>query len=197
MTSTPETFAKQQDALAWLHDYFGCPFPSAGKFSQDCRNGICLVQPNKTYRGKDVRAYAERIKFDKRTATLSESRSAEREELEIRKLKLDVEAKELANRREDDRYLLKDDAWLQMAALVGSLRDALRHQCHVAIPRLLTLAGNIDKECPHCKEEIKAESSRGPEVYEGLEEIIARAMNEVLESGRIEVVFESEDGEAQ
>ena len=124
------------------------------------------------------------------------SKAEEREDLEIRKLKLDVESKEMANRREDDRWLQKDEAWLQMAALIGTLRDALRHQCHVATARILILAGNNDRDCPHCKGEIKAEPSRGPEVYEGLAEIIARAFNEVLERGRIETLFIGETDDA-
>lgn len=176
---TPETFPRQQDALVWLHEHFGCPYPSAGKFSQDCKNGLCLVQPNKTYRSKDVKAYAERIKHDKRSATVAEGRAAEREELEIRKLKLEVEKRELENRREDDKWLAKEEAWAQLAALVGTLRDALRHQCHVGQAHLVHLAGG--------------DPSRGPEVYEGLEEIIARAFNEVVTAGHIEGVFEVEE----
>ena len=195
----PESFDRQQDALVWLHDFFGCPFPSAGKFSQDCKNGHCLVQPNKTYRGKDVKAYAERIKHDRRTATVAETRAAEREEWEIRKLKADVERKEMENRKEDDRWVLKDDAWEGLAALFGAMNSACRHQNHVLAPRLVhLLAGSGDRTCHHCGEKIVNEGvARLAEVVEMLDESDREVFNSLLATGKVEGVFEEAEAEEE
>lgn len=176
MEAQIERFERQKDALEWLHGHFGRTFPSAGKFSMDCRDGACVVQLDKSIRLKDLRSYAERLSFNKRAASASASLAERKEELEIRKRELEIDKLEREKRAEDERWMLKEDAWAQMAALVGTLRDALRHHFHLGQNHLMHLAG--------------ADPSRGPELYEGVEEIMARSFNEVVRSGRVDVVLE-------
>ena len=92
---------------------------------------------------------------------------ADREEI-----RRDEELREL-----DADWIQKDAAHAQMAAIVGLLRDSLRHHAHRAAAALIHLAGG--------------EPSRAPEVYEGIEEeVFARAFNEIAHAGRVEVMFE-------
>lgn len=96
--------------------------------------------------------------------------------LEVAKLEMEVERRQIENRREDDKWLLKDAAYAHMAALVGTLRDALRHHFHAGQGMLVHLSGG--------------DPGRGPELYEGCEEILAKAFNDIAAAGRIEAVFE-------
>ena len=174
-TETAERFKNRKAALLWLQQRGQI---STGKFYQDCADGLITTHADKTVSRFEVMQYAEKVfGFTRQTAPAFDQ-AEKKSNLEIRSLELDVEKKELANRREDERWLIKEEAWAQMAAIIGTLRDSLRHHFHIGQGQLILLAAG--------------DASRGPEVYEGCEEIIARAMNELVHSGRIEAVFEKE-----
>lgn len=174
---TTDRFKNRKEALAWLQERGQI---SQGKFYGDCEKGLLTIWPDKTISKYQVMEYAEQAFGQVRQTPAAFDFTAKKERLELEKLELDIEKRKLENRKEDDKWLHKDEAWAQMAAIVGTLRDALRHQCHVGQAHVIHLAGG--------------DPARGPEVYEGLEEIIARAFNEVISAGKIEGVFEQKEG---
>lgn len=108
-------------------------------------------------------------------------RKAEVDKAESDARKARVAADE-AEREIDEKWIYRDDAWAQIAALVGTLRDSLRHHAHVAAAAVIHSAGG--------------DPSRASEVYEQIEaEIFTRAFNEIERGGRIEVMFESSEEE--
>jgi hypothetical protein len=113
--------------------------------------------------------------------------TGQREADEARKIKADADKAEMQSedmRREQDRkWLHQDDAYMKLASLIGTLRDSLRHQCHVGQSHIIHLAAG--------------DPSRGPEVYEGMEEIMARAFNDVLATSRIDGIFDDMNEEDQ
>lgn len=175
-----ERFKNQLEALKWLRTKGKI---SAGKFSQDCRSGEydLGIATDKTLSKFRVAEYAEKTFGTGRTLTPSYDRSDKMAELELREQELKVEKMELANRKEDANWLQKEYAWAQMAAIIGTLRDSLRHQFHVGSPAVIHAAGG--------------DPARAPEVYEQTEELISRAFNEVVNAGKIEGVFEKGEEE--
>lgn len=167
-----ERFKNKSAALAWLQSRGQI---SAGKFSNDCAAGYPTVHADKTLSKWQVMEYAEKLFGGVRETPVLVDMSARKQSLEIEKLEQDVEKGKLANRKEDEKWLYKEDAWAQMAAIIGKLRDSLRHQMHVGTVALISAAGG--------------DPQRGPEVYEIGEGLISRAFNEIVEAGRIEGVF--------
>jgi len=168
-----DRFKNRAAALAWLQSRGKI---SAGKFSQDTAAGYPTVYPDKTLSRWQVAEYAEKTFGQVRETPTAVDMSAKKARLEIEKLEQELEKGKLANRKEDDKWLYKEEAWAQMAAIIGKLRDSLRHQFHVGAVAIITSS--------------TGDPQRGPEVYEITEGLISRAFNEIVESGRIEGVFE-------
>ncbi|MHC1697758.1 MAG: hypothetical protein AB9919_06820 [Geobacteraceae bacterium] len=171
-----ERFKNRKQALNWLQAQ-GYKI-SQGKFYQDCDAGFPAVHKDGSVSRYQAMQYGQQLDVERRSSP--EENHADRDRDESRKIKaaadkIEMEVEEM--RREMDRtWIHRDEAWAQLAALVGTLRDSLRHHLHVGQAHIIHLAGG--------------DPTRGPEVYEGAEEILARAFNEVLSSGRIEAVFE-------
>lgn len=172
---TDERFKNRSAALAWLQSRGKI---SAGKFSNDCASGYPAVHADKTLSKWQVMEYAEKTFGGVRETPVAIDMSAKKARLEVEKLEQDVEKGKLANRKEDDKWLYKEEAWAQMAAVIGKLRDSIRHQFHVGTMAVITSAAG--------------DPQRAPEVYEATEVLISRAFNEIVEAGRIEGVFEKE-----
>ncbi len=146
---------------------------SRGKFFNDCKAGFPEVHRDGTVSRFQVMQYAQQQDVSRRSAPLD--RTEERERLEIEKLRLAVEKMEKENRKEDERWLLKEDAWAALAAVVGALHDSLRHYFHTGQGHLIYLASG--------------DQTRGPELYEGAEELIGKAFNELARNNIIEGIF--------
>lgn len=175
---TGDRFKNRAEALKWLQSRGQI---STGKFYQDCDAGIVQIAPDKTVSKYQVMEYAERFfGFTRQQAPLQDQ-VAKKEKLEIELLEQKVEKQKLENRKEDAHWLQKEEAWAQMAAIIGKLRDSLRHQMHVGTVALISSAAG--------------DQQRGPEVYETAEGLISRAFNEIVEAGRIEGVFDKESVE--
>lgn len=176
----PQVFKSRIEAFRYLVDK---QIPvGQSQFYKDA-DEFGLVQFDKTVLLCDLLAYIER-KFKRGPVAPAgrdvgaEDRQREIDELEIREKRARVAKMEREQRAEDERWMLRDEAYAQMAALVGTLKDALRHHFHLGQSRLLAMAG--------------ADHARGPELYEGVEEILAAAFNEVARS-RVDVVFAEGD----
>lgn len=177
-----ERFKNRVQALNWLQAQ-GYKI-SQGKFYTDCKAGFPAIHKDGTVSRYQVLQYGQQLDIERRAIAPVDA-AASREADENRKVKADADKAEMQaedmRREQDKKWLHQDQAWETLAAILGSLRDALRHQFHAGQMHLIHLAGG--------------DSARGPEVYEGCEELIARGFNEVLHAGNIEGVFEAEGEE--
>ncbi len=169
-----ERFPSRKQALNWLNSQ-GYKV-SQGKFYTDCKEGFPTVQRDGTVSRYQVMQYGQQLDISSR-AMPQFDQSARREDLEIRKLEADVLAAESKARREDDRWILKEDAWAAMAAMLSGLRDSVRHHLHEGQGLVVHLAGGTP--------------DREPEVYEAMVDIVGAAFNE-LAGARLEGTFAEE-----
>jgi hypothetical protein len=169
---TEDRFKNRKEALLWLQNRGQI---STGKFYQDCADGKISIAADKTLSKYQVMEYAEKVFGFVRQAAPSIDQEDKKRRLEIEKLEMEVEKARIANRKEDANWLQKEEAWAQMAAVIGTLRDSLRHQIHIGSVAIIHAAGG--------------DPARGPEVYEQAEELVSRAFNEVVNAGRIEGMF--------
>lgn len=174
-TPEGERFKTRKTALDWIKAQ-GYQV-STGKFYQDCDSGFPAVHKDKTVSRFQVMQYVQQLDVERKST--STDRAEEKEQLEINKLRLEVERRQIENRRDDDKWLNKETAYAHMAAIIGTLRDSLRHHFQVGSPALVHLAGG--------------DHNRAPELYEGVEDILAKSFNEIVARGRIETVFEETD----
>ena len=175
-----ERFANRKQALNWLQAQ-GYKI-SQGKFYQDCAAGFPALHRDGSVSRYQVMQYGQQLDVETRGAAPA---SPDKEADDARKAKAEADIKEMqaeAMKREQDRdWLRKEEAWATLAAIVGTLRDSLRHHFHAGQGQLVHLAGG--------------DVRRGPEVYEGCEEIMAKAFNEVCATGQIEGIFEQDNKE--
>jgi len=175
-----ERFKSRKQALDWLRTqgYKVCQ----GKFYQDIRkNNFPALHRDGSVSRFQVMQYGQRLDPAQQAPVADPDQGARKEWLEIRKLELEIEKRETENRREDERWLLKDDAWAAIAALIGTLLDSLRHHFYSSQGRLIHLAAG--------------DVARSAELYEGCEGVIHKAFNEVAVQ-RIEGIFAQENEEA-
>jgi len=174
-----ERFANRKQALNWLQAQ-GYKV-SQGKFYQDCEAGFPALHRDGTISRYQAMQYGQQLDVSAR-AVSDFDRSGEREDLELRKLLAEVEEKERKARKEDALWMLKEDAWADVAALLSTLKDSIRHHLHEGQGLLVHLAAG--------------DPSREPEVYEASVELVGRAFHE-LAGSRIEGLFSIEDAETQ
>jgi len=174
-----ERFANRKQALNWLQAQ-GYKV-SQGKFYQDCEAGFPALHRDGTVSRYQAMQYGQQLDVSARTMPQFDL-SGEREQLELRKLRAEVDEKEQKARKEDARWMLKEDAWSTVAALLSTLQDSVRHHLHEGQGLLVHLAAG--------------DPSREPEVYEASVELVGRAFHE-LAGSRIEGLFSVEDAETQ
>jgi hypothetical protein len=155
---------------------------SQAKFYTDAVR-LDMVLPDKTIQLAALLSYAKdelKVSTTSGQSLVDRSRDEERLKNDDRKGKAEADLKEMqaeeARRKLDEKWLYSDDAWAAVAGLMGTLWDNLLHHFHAGSPHLVHLAGG--------------EPQRSAEVYEGAEEILAKAFNEVTAAGRIEAIFE-------
>ena len=173
-----ERFVNRKQALNWLNAQ-GYKI-SQGKFYQDCAAGFPEIHRDGSVSKYQVMQYGQQLDVSSRSLVPDSSR-----ENVSRKLAAEAEMAEMKaarmKRDEDALWLHADTAWAQMAALVGTLRDCIRHHFHTAQNELVHVAGgNMD---------------RNHEVYEFCDDIVNRAFNEVAGSS-IDIKFVKEDTSA-
>lgn len=174
----PEAFTKQKDALGWLiaKGYK----VSGGKFSNDWNNGRVKVSQGRVTMGA-LMEYAATLDVDHKKIANAEQRAARKDELEIRLLEEKLRRAELENRKDDDRWVLREDADAHEAALVGVLRDTFRHRIYLDHAALLSAAGG--------------DHERSAEFVAALQGFVDSAFNEVADGRQFEVEFEDEEVE--
>lgn len=153
---------------------------SRAKFYEDAKR-LRLVQPDKTVRLGDLLAYVkEELKVEPLTGQSLEERDHAREKtaLELRKLRAEVEARERANRREDERWMEVVEHETQMAAFAGRLEEALQQAAALRLPDLVYRCGG--------------DPGRASELAEGLDQLHAAALSDAVREQVRTVAFEDE-----
>ncbi len=158
-----ERFANRKQALNWLQAQ-GYKV-SQGKFYQDVAAGAPALHRDGTVSRYAVMQYGQQLDIETRGGLLTFGSNAEDE---ARKIKADADIacmKAARMQRDEDRYWLHaDEAWATVAALVGTLRDAIRHHLHEGAREIVHLAGG--------------DQNRSQEVFEGCDQLVAKAFNE-------------------
>lgn len=158
-----DRFVNRKQALNWLRAQ-GYKV-SQGKFYTDCKEGFPEVGGDGSVSKFQVLEYGQQLDVATRSALPGELSR----ENELRKAAAEADIAEMKaermRREEDVDWLHASTAWAAVAAVVGSLRDALRHHFHLAQGELVQAAGG-DLERRH-------------ELYEACETAINDAFNEV------------------
>lgn len=170
-----ERFKNRKAAWEWLQAE-GYKV-SRGKFYNDCAAGYPAVDRDGSVSRFQVLDYGLKqggppVAPDLNAMDQSARKTAlEIERLELSNAKLKIEAREL-----DRGWMRAEDGWTAIAALLGTLLDNLQHHLYEAAPLVVHLAGG--------------DPARAPEVYEAVNQAVARAMNEL--GATIEGVFDPE-----
>lgn len=157
---------------------------SRGKFNQD-KNGGQLTVEGKKISKFSVLQYGLRLKQNQKTVSSAYSGDlqARRELAETEKAEHDarisrVKAEE-AERELDGKWLHRDDAVADLAAIIASLQQAFDHAVVVAAEAVINIAGG--------------DISRTFDVSEAISDlVIARGFNEIAQAGQLRVKFKGE-----
>ena len=177
-----EWFKNETAAYNYLQS-LGCEV-SRGKFNQDKNAGLLTVD-GKRISKFSVLQYSMRLKKDRQTVTGAPSADLleRREKAETEKAEHDARIARMkanaAEREMDRRWLYRDEAVADLAAIIGSLQQALDHSVIAGAEAVIMAAGG--------------DAARSFDVAEAVNElIIARAFNEVAAAGTLRVRFKGE-----
>lgn len=152
---------------------------SRSKFYEDCAR-LKMVQSDKTLLLADLLAYAktelETALPDAGRSLADEDHGREMKALELRKMRAEVESKEKAARKDDDRWMEVVEHQTQMAAFAGRIEEALQQITTIKLSELIYLAGG--------------DMRRAAEFNQGLEELYALAMTDAVREQLQLVAFE-------
>jgi hypothetical protein len=163
---------------------------SRAKFYGDCKGSETQPGFPPTYQDGSlskflVMQYAQQCDVETRGVGLVPA-AVDNAENEARKLKAEADIAETKAKRmlrEDDRlWLHADDAWASVAALIGVLRDAIRHHLYGSSREVIHLADG--------------DQARSNEVFEAIDGVVSRAFNDVAgDEINVEFVRDVEAGE--
>lgn len=175
-----ERFTSRKQALEWLkaNGYK----VSQGKFYQDCGGGYPFVHKDGSVSKFQVLEYGQKLDLQARSAAAVAAATREWDDRQVKANAEIAEMKAERMRRDEDRFWLHAvDAWAQVAALVGALRDNVRHQLFIAQREIVQVAGG--------------DQDRSQEVCDFCDQLVARAFNETA-GATINLKFER-DTDAQ
>lgn len=180
MTEYAQTYRDRATAYREFIEPQGLPVRRA-KFYEDCLR-LSMVQTDKSLRLGDLLAYVQtelKVHPIHGQRLEDKSRARETEELELRKLRAEVEAKERANRKDDARWMERIEHEAQMAAFAGRLEEVLHQLTTLRLAELGFACG--------------APSERLAELYSGLTALYAAAFSEAVAEQVHSVVFAADD----
>lgn len=129
-TTTTDTFNNKKAAFDWYAEQGGLVL---------YRQFANLVPANGRKVAKlDV---SELLRKEGGSSPADESLSRQKAQLEIDDLRAKIAKRELENRKEDNRWVPKQDVTLQMAALCGLIYDTLRHYTQIESQKIAHAAG--------------------------------------------------------
>lgn len=169
-----EYFKNRKEAHDWLiaNNYQ----VSIGKFYEDIKKkGFPVIKKDKSVSKYQVLVYGQKLQEEQITDptdlhSSEHSHKKEKADADIAQMKADR-----MRREEDKLWLHADDAWSALAAVVGKLRDSIRHHINLNSNEIILAAGG--------------DQGRAAEVFETIDEYIDVAFNEVAES-EIDVTWE-------
>jgi len=153
---------------------------SQSQFYQDADRRK-MVRPDKTVHLSDLLAYVQgELQGEAATgrSVADEELSRHKARLEVRKLEAEVEAKEKANRKEDDRWMEVAEHDIQMAAFAGLIEDTLRQFTTLRLMELIYLCGG--------------DSRKAAEFNRGLEDLYAGVFTDAVREQTRSIEFEGE-----
>lgn len=162
-TKEEEYFSNRKEAHDWLTEN-GFVI-SRSKFYEDCKKGFPAINADKSVSKYQVSVYGSKLKDDRAV----DLEAMEKNSYSHRKDKADAELAEMRaermRREEDDQWLHADTAWSAVAALLGRLRESIRHQLHTeSAEMVLAVSGEV---------------ARSPELFEMIEGAVDAAYNEI------------------
>lgn len=170
MPDDGERFTTQAEALRYLNGK-GLKV-TKGKLCQDCKKGFPPKAVDGSLSKADIDQYAYSLDAigGMEGALPSEMVAAQSKAFDdARRAKASADIEEMKaesmRRGQSDEWLNYTDAWVAIAAFVGSIREAMRHHFDLHIQKVVSLAGG--------------QFERGPECYEGCEELIDEAFNSI------------------
>lgn len=182
--SAQQVFKNRKEAFNWVRDE-GIQV-SQGKFYQDC-DLFKMVQPDKTVLLCDLVVYLRRELQTGVTGPAqdlgADEHAREMRDLEKRKLRADVEAKERVNRKEDDRWMEVVTHETQMATFAGQIEESLRQLTTIRLSELIYLCGG--------------DIRKAAEFAHGLDELYAAALTDAVSEQTRTVVFEEGEHHAE
>lgn len=177
-TDKADRFSSRREALAWILGQ-GCKV-SKTKFYDDCAAGLIVVGPDKSVSKWQVSQYLLKLMQESVPQASALDYQEKREKLELRRLQLDVDEREIKTRKADGEWMRTEDAWSAVAAMLAALKDNLQYQFYQGQTLLVHLAAG--------------DPVREPEVYEECLAIVGRAYNDLAGSA-ITGFFATEDQE--
>jgi hypothetical protein len=179
----PDRFRNRKEAVEWLQVQ-GYKV-STGKFYQDIAGGnkITMHQDGSVSKWDTYQYAVKELSIATGSATGGTLAGEQ-----IRKIRAEADMKELqfevATRRKDRYWLHADDAWASVAALIGVLRDAIRHE--------------LDSGKSLIIEKAEGDPYRAHEVFEAMEQLISKAFNVAAGQGiDVEFVRDVEDEKSE
>lgn len=184
MTDIKQTYKSRAEAFALFIKPGGYPVAKS-QFYDDCSERG-MVRPDKSVHLADLYAYVrEKFEVDAGSGrSLADDETArEKSRLELRKLRAETEAKERANRKDDDRWMEVAEHEIQMAAFAGLIEDTLKQFTTLRLMKLIYLCGG--------------ETDKAADFNQALEDLYAAAFTDAVREQTRPVGFEEEDEDAE
>ncbi len=183
---TPEirqTYKTRSEAFALFIKPGGYPVAKS-QFYDDCTERG-MVQRDKSIHLSDLLAYVrEKFEIDPGTnqSLVDEEYERKMRDLKLRRETAETEAKERANRKEDERWMEKVEHETQMAAFAGRIEEALQQLTAIRLSRLIYLCGG--------------EIGKAAEFAQALEDLYAAAFTDAVRDQVQPLAFEEDDADA-
>ena len=169
-----------KEALTYLQEDCGRKIGQTKLFA-DIKAGRLRKQPDGTFKRRDLDRYAASLPTagtPDKLATDAARRQREKEEQEIRRIRVAADKKEFILKVKQGQYISRDDVYQELAARAVALSASLKTEFEARSLDVIALVeGNPKKSGPF---------------VEHIEQVIGEAMNEYAKPIEIEVTFTAE-----
>lgn len=147
---------------------------SSAAFYDDVKKGKCVMGSDKTI---TLAALTNYIDTNLVTGNISVDDPAASETVRLKNelMQQKVAKGEIESRKDDARWMLKDQASLDAATLVGLIYSTINHHLHLGSPQIVLAAG--------------CDSGRSGEIEAAIEALIDTAFNEVASQRLVDIEF--------
>jgi len=119
------------------------------KAYQDRDKGLLRVGEDGSVSGADLKIYALTLGKSKVTSQADKEQLHEKKlRAEIRKLEADIEAKEFARKREEEKYIPREDFERELASRAAILENGLKRWIMAKAPEIVAIVGGDPKKIP-------------------------------------------------